>query len=108
MAILHHHTGTLQIFNGTLTKITCSTAVSVPVFRVMEQGLLYAYDQLPDLFGIEAKFSSAGNNVTLYINGTNRSNNVTVMCGNTDPFSNRFQVLFALTLEFASKFITQT
>jgi hypothetical protein len=74
----------------------------------MEQGLVYTYDQLPDLFGIEAKFSSAGNNVTLYINGTNRSNNVTVICRYADPFSSRFQVLFTLTLEFASKFITQT
>jgi hypothetical protein len=102
--------GTLQIFNGTLTEITCSAAVSsiVPIFRVMEQGLVYTYDQLPDLFGIEAEFSPTGNNVTLYINGTNRSNNVTVMCGYTDPFFNRFQVFFTLTLEFASKFITQT
>jgi hypothetical protein len=101
----------LQIFDGTLTEISCSAAMhvssGVPVFRVMEQGLAYTYDQLPDLFDIEATFYSAGNNVTLYINGTNRSNNVTVMCGYTDPFFNRFQVLFALTLEFASKFITQ-
>jgi hypothetical protein len=104
---LYIDTGTLQIFNGTLTKITCSAAVSVSAFRVMEQGVMYAYDQL-DLFGIEAKFFSAENNVTLYINGTNHSNNVTVTCGYTDPFSNRFQVLFTLTLEFASKFITQT
>ena len=64
-------------------EITCSAAI--PVFRVMEQGLVYAYDQLPDLFDIEARFFSAGNNVTLldYINGTDRSNNVTVMCGFT-------------------------
>jgi hypothetical protein len=82
--------------------------MSVPVFRVMERGLAYTYDQLPDLFGIEAKFSLASNNVTLYINGTNSSNNVTVTCEYTDPFFNRFQVLFTLTLEFASKFITQT
>ena len=80
----------------------------MPVFRVMEQGVMYAYDQLPDLFDIEAQFFSSGNNVTLYINGTDRSNNVTVTCGYTDLFSARFQVLFTLTLEFVSMFITQT
>ena len=79
----------------------------MPVFRVMEQGLVYAYDQLPDLFDIEAKFFSAGNNVTLYINGTDRSNNVTIMCGYTNLSSARFQVLFESTLEFISKLITQ-
>ena len=100
------NTEALQIFNGTLTEITCSAAM--PVFRVMERGLVYAYDQLPDMFDIEAKFFSAGNNVTLYINGTDRSNNVTVMCGYTDLFSGRFQVLFTLKLEFISMFITQT
>ena len=104
---MYVNTGTLQIFNGTLTEITCSAAM--PVFRVVERGLVYyAYDQLPDLFGIEAKFFSAGNNITLYINGTNRSNNVTVICGYTDLFSARFQVLFTLTLEFVSKLIIQT
>ena len=100
------NTGTLQIFNGTLTEITCSAAM--PVFRVMERGLVYTYDQLPDLFDIKAKFFSAGNNVTLYINGTDRSNNVTVTCGYTDLFSAGFQVLFTLTLEFISMFFTQT
>ena len=72
----------------------------MPVFRVEKQGREYEYDQLPDLFDIEAKVSPIGNNVTLYINGTNRSNNVTVICGNIDVFSARFQDLFTLTLEF--------
>ena len=87
-------------------EITCSAAM--PVFRMMEWGLVYAYDQLPDLFDIEAKFFSAGNNVTLYINGTDCSNNAIVMCGYIDLFSARFQVLFTLKLEFISMFITQT
>ena len=47
----------------------CSAAM--PVFRLMERRLVYAYDQLPDLFDIEAKFFSAGNNVTLYIHQWN-------------------------------------
>ncbi len=97
---------TLQIFGGTLTEITCSGAA--PSFSLMRQEQMpESYDDLPDLFGIEAKFFSAGNNVTLYINGTNRSNNVTVTCGNTYLHSGRSPVLFTLTLEFVSKFITQ-
>ena len=44
----------LQIFSGTLTKITCSA--DLPVFRlVTEEGILYTnYSQLPGLFDIEA------------------------------------------------------
>ena len=68
---------------------------------------MYGYHQLPGLFDIEEKFFSTGNNVTLYINGTNRSDNVTVKCGYTDPYSSLFQVIFILTLEFVGEFITQ-
>jgi hypothetical protein len=104
---LYLDTGNLQIFNGTVTEITCSAAV--PIYRLEKQGREYSdYDQLPDLFGIEAKVSPTGNNVTLYINGTNRSNNVTVICRNVDVFAaGQFQVLFTLTLEFIGKLIHQ-
>ena len=100
--------GTLQIFNGTLTEITCSAAV--PVYRLVEQGIVYdSYAELPDLFDIEARRSPTGNNVTLYINGSNRSNNVTVTCGYIDvSVGISFNVLFTLILEFVSKFINQT
>jgi hypothetical protein len=98
----------LQIFNGTLTEITCSAPV--PAYRLVDQEKVYeSYAQLPDLFGIEARRSPTGNNVTLYINGTNRSNNVTVMCGNLDlssGISNQlFHFLFTLILEFVGKFM---
>ena len=64
-----------------------------------------SYAELPDLFDIEARRSPNGNNVTLYINGTNRSNNVTVMCGNVDTSSGlQFNILFTLILEFVGKF----
>ena len=83
----------------------------MPVFRLVKQEMVYdseEYSLLPDLFGIEARLSPNRDNVTLYINGTNRSNNVTVMCRNTvDTFSGQFQTLFTLTLEFVSKFINQ-
>ena len=100
----------LQIlFGGTLTEITCSAAV--PVFRLVKQEMVYDpedYVQLPELFDIEASLraSPTRNNVTLYINGTNCSNNVTVMCRNiSNVFSGQFQVLFTLMLEFEGKFI---
>ena len=99
-------TGTLQIFNGTLTKITCSA--DSPYFHLMREEILYdSYDQLPDLFDIEARRS--GNVVTLYINGTNRSDNVTVICGTVDVSSGPIEqsILFTLMLEFISKFVNQ-
>ena len=105
---MYVNTGTLQIFNGTLTEITCSAAV--PVFHLVEQEMQYGpedYRLLPGLFDIEARLSPNRDNVTLYINGTNRSNNVTVMCRNVDAFSGQFQILFTLMLEFISKFINQ-
>ena len=101
--------GTLQIFNGTLTEITCSAAE--PVFRLMDQEREYDhrnYNQLPDLFDIEAILSPNRDNVTLIINGTDRSNNLTIMCWNEDAFSDQFQILFTLILEFIGKFINQT
>ena len=101
--------GTLQIFNGTLTEITCSAAV--PIFRLMDQEREYDhrdYNQLPDLFDIEAIPSPNRDNITLVINGTDRSNNLTVICWNEDVVTGKFQILFTLILEFVGKFINQT
>ena len=109
---MYNDTGTLQIFSGTLTEITCSAAI--PTYRLVDQERVYvSYAQLPNLFDIEARLSPTGNNVTLYINGTNRSNNVTVMCGNNILFIDvssglpvpQFNVLFTLIIEFVGKFI---
>ena len=70
----------LQIFSGTLTEITCSA--DVPVFHLMtEEGVEYDerdYSQLPGLFDMEAVVSPDDGYVTLFVNGTNRSNNVTI------------------------------
>ena len=82
----------------------------MPVFHLVEQERVYNsrdYDQLPDLFGIEARVSPNRENVTLYISGTNRSNNVTVMCRNEDVLLGQDQILFTLMLEFVSKFLNQ-
>ena len=94
----------MQIFNGTLTEITCSAAV--PAYRLMDQEIVYnSYAELQDLFDIEARPSATGNNITLYINGTNRSNNVTVKCVNVDvSLGLHFKILFTLILEFIGKF----
>ena len=102
-------TGMLQIFNGTLTEITCSAAV--PAYRLVDQERVYdSYIQLPDLFDIEARISPTGDNVTLYINGTNRSNNVTIVCGNVDLSlgASLSNIRFTLILEFVGKFSNQT
>ena len=76
----------------------------MPVYRLEEEGEEYeSYSQLSDLFSIEA----TGNNATLYINGiTNRTNNVTVTCGNVDlSLGTSFRnILFTVILEFAGKF----
>ena len=97
---------TLQIFSGTLTEVTCSTAQ--PGFRLIKQQMQYdpdAYSQLPDLFNIEAILSTNRDNVTLFINGTSRSNNVTVICADfINYISGRIDPLFTLLLEFVSKF----
>jgi hypothetical protein len=76
----------------------------------MKQDIVYEnYTELPDLFDIEARLSPTGNSVTLHINGTNRSNNVTVMCGNIDVSLGipQFHTLFAVILEFVGRFIYQ-
>ena len=103
------HAGTLQIFNGTSTEITCSAAV--PVFRLVDQEREYDfrdYNQLPDLFDIEIIPSPNRDNVTLVINGTDRSNNLTIMCmDQEDVVIGQVQILFTLILEFVGKFINQ-
>ena len=103
------YAGTLQIYNETLTEVVCSA--DVPVFHLIREEILYdSYDQLPGLFDIEA-ITSGRNVATLYINGTNRSDNVTVICGNADVSSGlgqiKLKILFTLMLEFISKFINQ-
>ena len=102
--------GMLQIFNGTLTEITCSA--DVPAYRLMDdEGEYNSYNDFPGLFDIEAIPFLIEDRVTLYINGTNRSNNVTVMCGNLDVSSGalnlQFYILFTLILEFVGKSIYQ-
>ena len=97
----------LQIFSGTLTEIMCSA--STPVYHLMDQeGEYNSYNDFPGLFNIEARHSPTEDSVTLYINGTNRSNNVTVMCGNLDLSSGtsnaQFHILFTLILEFVGEF----
>ena len=78
----------------------------MPAYRLVDQEIVYnSYAELPDLFDIEARPSPTGNNITLYINGTNRSNNVIVICGDADAsFGPQFRILFTLILEFVCKF----
>ena len=82
----------------------------MPLYRLVDQERVYdSYAELPDLFDIEVRPSPTGNNVTLYINGTNRSNNVTVKCGYLDlSVGISFNFLFTVILEFAGTFINQS
>ena len=82
----------------------------MPVFRLMDQEREYDhrdYNQLPDLFDIKAIPSPNRDNITLIINGTDRSNNLTIMCWNEDVLTGQVQKFFTLTLEFVGKFINQ-
>jgi hypothetical protein len=84
----------------------------MPVYLLIKQGRVHdSYRQLPDLFDIEARPSPTGNNVTLHINGTSRSNNVTVMCGNLNMslsiLNPKFDNIFTVILEFIGKFSNQ-
>ena len=87
-------------------------SADVPVYRLVDQERVYdSYAELPDLFNIEAVPFLTENRVILFINGTIRSNNVTVMCKNLDLSSGasnpQFDILFILILEFVGKFIYQ-
>ena len=63
------------------------------------------YSQLPDLLDMEAIISPDDGNVTLFVNGTNRSNDVTVMCGHLrNAVRNQIETIFTLVLEYVSKF----
>ena len=71
------------------------------------------FNQLPDF--IRVGRSPTENSVTLYISGTNRSNDVTVTCGNVVDVASgvsltdnrEFQPLFTLMLDFVGKLINQ-
>ena len=57
------------------------------------------YNQLPELFDIEAIPSPNRDNVTLVIDC---SNSMTIKCTDEDVFSGQFQILFTLILRFVS------
>ena len=81
----------------------------MPFYHLVEQERVYeSYSEFPGRFGIDVRSFPSGNNVTLYINGTNRSDNVTVICGYIDISAGiSFNNLSTLILEFAGKFINQ-
>ena len=73
-----------------------------------EEGMEYDqtyYSQLPDLLDMEAVVSPDDRYVTLFVNGTNHSNNVTVMCGHLrNAVRSQIETIFTLVLEYISKF----
>ena len=77
-------------------------------YRLVHQQIEYDtedYNQLPDLFDIEARVSPNRQTATLFINGTNCSNNVSIMCRDiSDIAIGRTVTLFTMVLKFVSKF----
>ena len=89
----------LQIFKGTVTEISCST--TAPSFFVNGIYSSQHYDLLPGLFGMEAVVASDRSNVTLRINGTSLTDNVTIECQNiVDPVVGLTETLFWCTMVF--------
>ena len=81
----------------------------MPFFHlVTKEGMEYNqhdYNLLPGLFDMEAVVSPDRNNVTLLVNGTDCSNNVTVICRDICNIAlGQIKTLFTLVLEFVSKF----
>ena len=64
-----------------------------------------SYTNFSGLFDIEAISSSTEDSVTLYINGTNRSNNVTVTCRNVDVNIKLGEVSESILFSFILKFV---
>ena len=89
----------LQIFEGTVTEISCSTMA--PSFFIDGIYTSQHYDQLPGLFGIEAIVAPDRSNVTLRINGTSLTDNVTIECQNIiDPVIGYTETQFQCTMVF--------
>ena len=92
----------INIYDGGLTQVTCASAV--PTFIINDVYGPLQYSQLPALFSIEAKVAQDRNNITLCINGTRKSNNLTIECKNViDTVRGQAVTLFQFTLEFISK-----
>ena len=89
----------LQIFQGTVTEISCST--TVPSFLINGIYTPQYYHELPGLFGIEAVIAVDRSNVTIHINGTSLVENVTIECQNIiDPVLGHAETLFRCTTVF--------
>ena len=89
----------LHIFKGTVTEISCST--TAPSFFINGIYTSQHYDQLPGLFGIEAVVAPDRSNVTLRINGTSLTDNVTIECQNIiDPVVGHAETSFQFTMVF--------
>ena len=82
-----------------MTEISCST--TTPSFLINSVYTPQHYDQLPDLFGIEARVAPDRSNVTLHINGTSLADNVTIECQNIiDAVIGQTETVFQFTMVF--------
>lgn len=99
--------GILPTYSGAVTDIKCST--SKPTFLINGVYSFLSYHQLPDLFqiGIEAKVSPNSSTVSLCVNGTSLSNNVSIECQNViEVVPHDIDTLFRLTIQYSGKVLT--
>ena len=90
----------MPTYSGAVTDINCST--TNPTFLINDVYSFLSYDQLPDLFGIEAKLAPNSSSVSLCVNGTSLSHNVTIVCQNViSIFPHETDTLFRLTLQYS-------
>ena len=90
-----------------MTRVTC--AATAPTFVINDLYGPLQYNQLPALFNIEAKIAQDRSNITLCINGTRQSNNMTIECKNViDTVRGLAETLFHITLESNCKFALMT
>ena len=94
----------LQIYNGTLASITCST--TTPNFRINGLYTSQHYNQLPELFGIGVTVAPDRSNVTLLVDGTTMAHNITIECQNIiDAVIGQTETMFQLTLLLAGNLL---
>ena len=105
ICFLVYITGIVPTYSGSVTDIKCST--TNPTFLINDVYSFLSYHQLPDLFGIEAKTAPNSSSVSLSVNGTSLSHNVTIVCQNViSVLLLETDTLFRLILQYSGKVLT--
>ena len=102
MCSLLYMTGIVPTYSGSVTDIKCSG--TNPTFLINDVYSFFSYHQLPDLFSIEAKTAQNSSSISLCVNGTSLSHNVSIVCQNVITIlPSETDTLFRLTLQYSGK-----